>query len=1643
MPTFRGPDGKVIDVPDEQAHSYEARGYTPIGDVAAGAAQNQIAPVDNGIAGSIGATLSSGLSGTTLGASDWLLKGALTPGGFKQMAQDRADNPGLAGAAQFAGALVPAVVSGGSITPTGYLSHIAAEGIGAAEEVGGAVGAARSLAIAGSEGAIQNAGAYLSDVALGDRDLTAEGMVGALGTGFAFGGGGLVAAHGIAAGTMAARRMFARYASGGEQAANDARMAWQEQSAKALESFDQAATAAQAKLQEAQLARQQADLARKQASASVAEAKIAPPPEVSGGAGASASAQVSPDIEIAGLLHDRAMSATDPQRMAAWDAQNGSRLQELVSARQAQPPANPLDALAQAPGVKAYGPETLVREHGYQRVPGATPAEADLSAKLAEYQGARAAFHDIHAQVDPDLDEALRGLGTADVQRPPVPVGEFGAPGARGYDPGNVAAPGPPGAVEAVTGDVTAVRKKNLAEGTPITSHDPTRAFDIKDSGLSFEPETRSYHDATSESGSPEGIPERARVAGRYKAAPTSPAPTPLSDEEFSRTAESAQSQLSEEERQAAIAYSRNGLYAQINAPLRRASGKPGGGGLKPIDEHLHGRVKALDSAVGKSPAPRDMVTYRGVNDEAAVKAIKGLKPGDTYIDPGFVSTSHSPDIGKDYTQGFGVRSGVEIRVTVPKGYPALPIPSEFPKEREILLGRGGHFSVTGRSVAEDGHTILEMTARPPPKVEPVKLPEHFVLEAKDSQGQPMFNADPDVITGIPQYSDIPNYKVARDAAYIVRPSELAEVGVVGRADAAAEAWNGASVPAIEIKVHRGPAVDMGGEIGWVYKTGGYSVTDGSKRLLAAAAAGDRPVLVRFAPALSAADENAASLAGKIRSAVGESASAKAAAPASDLLSQLQGTAAKIGEGNALGEISASSPARAEYVAKRAAKQVEDAAYFRAKAVAKRSGAKPVVESFSVKHPHLGDVDLRLSAKTSAESGRPMTTVEVTRRTSYGEDAPVATAEFSHRNGSLYPEHVVVDQPFQRMGIGTRAYQAAERSAGMSVTASADQTSEGAAFSQKFRKRAEDLKSGTPPETEAFFAELKRPKTWHDYAAKNIQKAMREEGSHAAAMDRLKGEWATMQGGRDAHPLAAKKLEMAHDAAVERAAAATDPAVRREAQAEAQSIEKQMTSVGARPGAVEDVAVMAPVVHRLEKAAAELTETLGADAPAVAKDHAAAFRKAEDAADSKSMSRAARAADDHAAAQERARSSDMVDGPSARERAVAAAKRQRAEAEAAYQKSRVAEAEASIGAKRAKIAAGEARSTLPPAPSSTKPAASGAGNRVIQGAHAIGYAAELGSDLGIPGIPRPHDIPVIGPLLSAYLKYRAFRAAAGRFVGRIPATAETRAAELAARTRDGVARAVDRSLGLIERNPTAVRTAVTIGAIRANEALSRRMVDDGHPDAPAGASVSQLAAVRMREVAAAVANPALITDKVRAESRAIMDPELITALENHLVAMFQHLNDTAPKGPPPNPYTKQEWKPPPADALQWGQRLAVANNPQVAFEMLQAGTLTPPAADTLRIAYAKLFAEAQQRIIARASDLKNPVPYRQLMQNALLFNVPLHPSLDPENAAVLRTAHAPSPPAQTAQAQPPQPSIAGPTNVDNLYQTTADRRAAR
>lgn len=470
-----------------------------------------------------------------------------------------------------------------------------------------------------------------------------------------------------------------------------------------------------------------------------------------------------------------------------------------------------------------------------------------------------------------------------------------------------------------------------------------------------------------------------------------------------------------------------------------------------------------------------------------------------------------------------------------------------------------------------------------------------------------------------------------------------------------------------------------------------------------------------------------------------------------------------------------------------------------------------------------------------------------------------------------------------------------------------------------------------------------------------------------------------------------------------------------------------------RAAGLEDITRMADAVTRMEKASAELVEALGPAAPPRAVEATKVFRKAESEADRRMSERAVRALDDHVEpppTTKRRKSPDATtvdQAPTGMIEGALVAGRRRDEA-------------AAMSALRGLEGAS-------PAPVATVGGTAPVGRLASMAADA-GAALEVADAVGIPGLPRPGDVPVIGPLLSVYLKYRAIKRAwnwrSGRGPDRIAATGNARAAAMVAKVKDRVVDAVDRSLAAAAAAAPKTRAVAAVSGGKLGEALAQRAFDDGEPDAPPDASTQAKAAVRIRELAAAVADPTLISRKVRQELRDVSDPDLIAAAEANRQALYQHLNDKAPKAPPPNPYSRREWEPPLASAMQLARRLQVANDPTVALDALATQTLTPEAAETFRIAYPKLAAFAQARLMEQAERIDRPVPYRQRLQNSLLFQIPLDDSMQPEHAAVLATAHAPMPPAQPQQpAAPPAPGLAAPTNITQLYQTTSDRRAMR
>jgi hypothetical protein len=319
----------------------------------------------------------------------------------------------------------------------------------------------------------------------------------------------------------------------------------------------------------------------------------------------------------------------------------------------------------------------------------------------------------------------------------------------------------------------------------------------------------------------------------------------------------------------------------------------------------------------------------------------------------------------------------------------------------------------------------------------------------------------------------------------------------------------------------------------------------------------------------------------------------------------------------------------------------------------------------------------------------------------------------------------------------------------------------------------------------------------------------------------------------------------------------------------------------------------------------------------------------------------------------------------------------------------------------------------------------------------------------IPGMPDVRNIPVVGPMLSLYLKYRAGRAAISRLGGRIPATAEAKVAARGAEMRDKLAGVVDRILDGASKGAKVARKPAVVGGAKLIDAIRHPLFPDGEERKEQKTPVEALKA-RVKELSAAAADPERVKAAVRKQVPTD-NPDVAAAIEAVALRKILYLQKHAPRMPPPGPLGMKPWQPSTSEIERFARRVRAAEDPATVIEDFEAGTLTPEAADTLRAVYPLMFAEVQTRLLTRAAELEAKLPYQKVLQASLLFDVPLDSSLLPQNVAALQEAHSSQAATDSTAAgstagqppAPPTPSVARPVNLGSLYETAEMRRATR
>jgi hypothetical protein len=410
-----------------------------------------------------------------------------------------------------------------------------------------------------------------------------------------------------------------------------------------------------------------------------------------------------------------------------------------------------------------------------------------------------------------------------------------------------------------------------------------------------------------------------------------------------------------------------------------------------------------------------------------------------------------------------------------------------------------------------------------------------------------------------------------------------------------------------------------------------------------------------------------------------------------------------------------------------------------------------------------------------------------------------------------------------------------------------------------------------------------------------------------------------------------------------------------------------------------DIAETAPAITRYESASADLSEVLGPRAPVSAQDRAAAFREAQGTAEA----RVTQAAGDAAGDIERATS--MVSLPAAQQ----------------------------------------------------LPRGAGALDKVQTGGD-LWQALHM---MGVP-LPDPRDVPVVGPLLSMYLKARVLGKAFGRFGGKVAETAETVIATKAAATKQRVYSAVD---AMLDKGSKAIgNVAPSVGApaaILAHSLFDGRAVGADVPPTKKGDQAS-LYHARAAELTAAM-QPGAIAESVRARVRPT-DPELLGMIVAAKERKLGYLYETMPKAdvPPGLLSAEDHWTPNKAELASWTRRIQAAEDPASVLETAAGGGIvTREASETLKAVYPRLYQEAQVRLLAKVADgTAREIPYARRLQLSMLFDLPLDASVRPESAAFLQASYQPAAPASQGAPAPVTPTVASDVRSGGRVDPSAKER---
>lgn len=330
--------------------------------------------------------------------------------------------------------------------------------------------------------------------------------------------------------------------------------------------------------------------------------------------------------------------------------------------------------------------------------------------------------------------------------------------------------------------------------------------------------------------------------------------------------------------------------------------------------------------------------------------------------------------------------------------------------------------------------------------------------------------------------------------------------------------------------------------------------------------------------------------------------------------------------------------------------------------------------------------------------------------------------------------------------------------------------------------------------------------------------------------------------------------------------------------------------------------------------------------------------------------------------------------------------------------------------------------------------APGLGSKILDRVGDAGGAYEALRMMGVP-LPDPHSIPVVGPLLSVYLKSKVMTKAFGRFGGKVAETAETTIAAKSAALRQRVYAVADSMLGATSR---AARTAAVVGG-GAAAALGHTLFSTDEPkkaysSKPQAGELGELYVARAAEINAAM-QPGAIEKSIRSKINT-SDPEALQEIVAATTRKLTAIADAMPKPSGPTGVLEgRVWMPAKADLTQWAKVVSAVDDPAAALERAASGNASADEIKAVAKVYPSLYADGQQRVLSKLADGKITLPFAQRQALSRTWGLALDSSVQPDHAAFLQAGYQPKAPAPQPSAPMGQPTLAGPVGLGERMMT--------